>query len=207
MKSNALAKVLAVYTLNTSSDSAVAWAAVLRILELAKAKPAGEFLRELGSEFSRTESVSSTVRLELNTMRATAVALGKTQFAEILQPLADFLTGSSAETLAAIEERLAKAPPALARTKKSVSADPAVVSGYLKKLETALGDEVGFDELTIELETDSRLGAADYKGLAKSFTGRTVKSKKDALESIRSRQLNLLDARLKQSFNKGQTAA
>jgi hypothetical protein len=74
-------------------------------------------------------------------------------------------------------------------------------------LEQALGDDSGFEEVVSDLMADRNLSAADFKQLAKLFTGRLGRNKADAVEAIKARHRNLMDARAKQRFNAGQTAA
>ena len=208
MKCNTLSKILTDYAQSASPKSPTDWASIARILAFGKTKPSSEFLDGLVAEAAATEQAHNPqVRLELKAMRATAVALGKAPFAAALDRLAKFVVMTPVGLLPVIEERLKQPTSGSAKKSKHVSSDPQIASSYLKRLETALGDETGFDEIVIELESNPQLNTTDFKALAKSFTGRAAKSKKDAVESIRARQRNLLDARLKQQFNKGQTAA
>jgi hypothetical protein len=129
-----------------------------------------------------------------------------------LEELKLFVEQRSALSIEGIQAALAariKARPAKGTNTKrqSTSADPTIVPSYNKRLEEALGDEQGFEEVIAALEADQRLNANDFKKLAKAFAGRAGRNKGDALEIIRARHLNLLDARTKSQFNTGQTAA
>jgi len=70
-----------------------------------------------------------------------------------------------------------------------------VLRSYLKRLEEALGDEQGFEEVYQQLQADTRLKAPDLKKLAKSFVGKSGKSKIDALGLIYGRHNSLISAR------------
>lgn len=146
-------------------------------------------------------------------MQATANALGKAPFAAALEHLEQLAEQRSSVPAQAIERALAErssARPSRGKSRgkgRTASKDPSIVPAYNNRLEEALGDDSGFDEVMAQLEADTRLSAADIKKLAKLFTARSAKNQGDALELIRARHRNLMDARAKQRFNAGQTAA
>lgn len=214
MKSNALAKAIESYAKQSPQNNAHDWSALARVLASGKTKPISDFATELcGLASSLSEGASGLGALlpEMQVMRATATVLGKAPFAEAveyLERLAEQYPRITAEAIeASINERAAARAPTRQSARQTASRDPALVTGYNSRLEEALGDESGFDSVVTQLEADKRLAAADFKQLAKAFTGRATKNKGDALEAIRARQRNLMDARAKQRFNDGRTAA
>jgi hypothetical protein len=216
MKSNAFAKILESYAkVSPPPNSAEKWSALASIFASAKTKEVAEFVREL--QGIAIEPPAETHELgallpDIRPMQAVALALGKAPFADALEELKLFAEQRSALSIEGIQAALAariKVRPAKGTNTKrqSASADPTIVPSYNKRLEEALGDEQGFEEVIAALEADQRLNANDFKKLAKAFAGRAGRNKGDALEIIRARHLNLLDARTKSQFNAGQTAA
>jgi hypothetical protein len=144
-------------------------------------------------------------------MKAMAFALGKPPVVAALEEISGLVSRHPAVDVLALENALAeraRAQPGQARGRRLPQArDPSVVPSYERRLEEALGDDVGFGELIAQLEADGRLNAAEFKQLAKAFAGRAGRNKVDAIEAIKARHRNLMDARAKQRFNAGQTAA
>jgi hypothetical protein len=148
---------------------------------------------------------------EFRPMQATANALGKAPFAAALEHLRRFAEqhpSVAAQTIeAALNERAQALTQRSGGKRQTAGRDASIVPEYNRRLEEALGDEDGFAELLAQLEADKRLNASNLKQLAKLFTGNAERTKGDALEAIKARHRNLMDARAKQSFNAGQTAA
>ncbi len=195
-------------------NSADDWAKLANIFASAKTKEVGDFVRELLSlvvEPAGQAQGIGTLLPDIRPMQATAIALGKAPFAEALEQLTEFIeqrsTASAESIQTAVAERLKSQAVRGGGRRQSASQDPTLVPSYNKRLEEALGDEQGFDELMAALEADQRLKANDYKQLAKAFAGQAGRNKSDALEIIRTRHLNLLDGRTKAKFNAGKTAA
>jgi hypothetical protein len=212
MNSKALAKVLESYAKNSPLSSSRDWTALARVFAAGKTKPVADFIAELGGlaiDVPKGSLGLGALLPEIQTMQAIATALGKPPFAEALDHLKRAAELRPSITAEAIERALQARAPDRVRggARQKASRDPSLVPGYNSRLEEALGDESGFDSVMSQLEVDKRLTATDFKQLAKSFTGRAVKNKVDALEAIKARQRNLMDARAKQRFNAGQTAA
>jgi hypothetical protein len=64
----------------------------------------------------------------------------------------------------------------------------------VKRLEEALGDELRFESVYQQISKDERLKAADAKKLAKAFSGKSGKTKADALGLIYGRHKNMMSA-------------
>jgi hypothetical protein len=214
MKSNAFAKVLESYASKSPRNSSHQWLALARLFTSAKAKRVGDFCRELEDSAriaTREPQTISELAGEIPVMQAVAHALGKAPVAAALDEVKRFAErhpGVGVEELeSAVAEqlRLHKSKPRTSR--QPPTKDASIVPSYERRLEEALGDDLGFGELVSQLESDRRVSAADLKQLAKSFTGRAGKNKSDAIEAIKARHRNLMDARAKQRFNAGQTAA
>lgn len=90
-------------------------------------------------------------------------------------------------------------------SKKKV-ANEAVVQKYLSALETALGDDVGFNQVFRTLEQDPMVKSSEAISLAKQFAFATVKSRAAALKKISSRHQALMTSRAKSSATAGRIA-
>lgn len=148
---------------------------------------------------------------EIQVMQAAANALGKAPFAAALDQLKQLAERRPLIAAHAIERALAEqTPPQPTRStgrRRTADTDPSLVPAYHRRLEEALGDDIGFYDVMAQLEADKKLKATDLKQLSQLFTARRAQNKRDALELIRTRHRNLMDARAKQNFNSGQTAA
>lgn len=211
MKSSAFARTLTNYT-NTSQQSS--WSGLAKVFETGRSKPVADFIGELNGLAVRAAEGSPELRgllSEIPIMRATAEALGKAPFAEALQCLEHFVrqhpSASALAIQSALDARARSQPRRTSSRRPTTPRDPAILSGYNRRLEQALGDDSGFEEVVSDLMADRNLSAADFKQLAKLFTGRLGRNKADAVEAIKARHRNLMDARAKQRFNAGQTAA
>lgn len=191
------------------------WTGLASVLASAKNKEVADLCRDLQSlevEPQGEGRLIGQLQPEIISMQAMSVALGKAPLAEALNAITLLIEHSPALTVEGMQAALA-ARPKIQAAKASGSkragntTDPTVVPSYNKRLEEALGDEQGFDEIMAALEADRRLKATDFKQLAKTFTGQAGRNKVDALEIIRTRHLNLLDGRAKSNFNTGKTAA
>lgn len=216
MKSNALAKILESYAkASPPPSSADVWSKLASIFASAKTKEVADFVRDLQSLSGEPQVQAPGIEAllpDIRPMQATAIALGKAPFADALKHLKLFIEQRPALTVEGIQIALAEraktqSSKSAGSNRQPVSKDPTIVPSYNKRLEEALGDEQGFDEVMASLEADQRLKANDFKQLAKAFAGQAGRNKRDALEIIRARHLNLLDARTKSQFNTGQTAA
>lgn len=213
MKSSAFAKILESYATKTLLSSSQGWSALARMFHLAKSKTVQVFTRELIELAQRVPSGENNLGQladEIAPMQGMAIALGKAPIADALNEVAQLVSQCAATDAAALEAHLSEqmqAPQTKPGRKQAPARDASIVPSYERRLEEALGDEVGFAELIAQLEADRRLNAADFKQLAKAFSGRSGKSKVEALEAIKARHRNLMDARAKQRFNAGRTAA
>jgi len=214
MKANALAKILESYTKCSPPNNLQNWATLAQVFASAKTREVADFVTELrglaGDVCDGSQGLGALLP-EITSMQATAYALGKGQFADALGHLKELASSRPSLTAQAIQGALKdRTPPKPVRggTKRQAAAkDTSIVPGYNTRLEQALGDESGFSDLIAQLGADKRLSAGDFKLLAKMFAGRVAKSKADALEAINARHRNLMDARAKQNFNSGRTAA
>jgi hypothetical protein len=216
MKSNALAKILESYAkASPLPNSPEDWSALASLFASAKTKEVADFVRDLRSlavdPQTQTRGIGELLP-EIHAMQATAIALGKAPFADALEPLKDFIRQHPSVAVERIQTTLAQRVQSQSARggsgrRQPASKDPTIVPSYIKRLEEALGDERGFEEVMAAIEADQQLKAYHFKELAKVFTGQAGRNKKDALEIIKARHLNLLDAREKGKFNAGQTAA
>jgi hypothetical protein len=131
----------------------------------------------------------------LTAMAEAACIFAKSADAKDLRQFVAVIEGKREHSLDAF---LQQATEAL--IKRSTRSAPSGVSeevlrSYLKRLEEALGDEQGFEEVYQQLQADTRLKALDFKKLAKSFVGKSGKSKTDALGLIYGRHKSLISAR------------
>lgn len=214
MKANAFAKVLETYAdLCQPQNKRDDWAALADVFALGKTKPVGEFLDQLRPLVASADGQGPGIDAllpDLPLMQATATALGKKPFSDAIEELKAFIVqhpGLSARSIKELQEaRKTQNAPRRTNSRRTTS-DPTVLPTYNKRLEEALGDDKGFEEVFLALKADKRITASDLKNLAKMFTGNAARNKADALEAIKARHTNLLDARTKSQANAGQTAA
>jgi hypothetical protein len=214
MKANALAKILESYSKFSPPNNSHDWAVLAQVFASAKTKIVADFvteLRGLASDVSEGSQGLGALLPEITSMQATAYALGKEPIADALGHLKGLASSFPSLNAQALQGALKdKAPPKPVRggtKRQAATKDASIVPGYNSRLEEALGDESGFADLIAQLGADKRLSAGDFKQLAKMFAGRVAKNKGDAIEAINARHRNLMDARAKQSFNSGRTAA
>lgn len=146
---------------------------------------------------------------EARLLAAFAQAIGKAPIADALLALAATVEADSSLTIGALEASIASATAKgkAKAAKRTGPTDPAAIGAYLKRLEESLGDEQGFAEVLSDLENDKRLQVADYKFIAKTFSGAAGANKKKSIEAIERRNRLLIDARMKSETNAGKTAA
>lgn len=217
MDSKTFAKVLVEYAKRRPSNSSdfEAWKRIAIAFGSAKKE-------EVTAILSRAAAAKSTIPngdglypicQEARLLAAFAQSVGKAPLADALLALAATVEANPSLTIDCLEVVTTPAPAsakskAKAKASKSTEpTDPAVVGAYLKRLEESLGDEQGFAEVLADLEGDKRLQVADYKSIAKTFSGAAGTSKKKALDAIERRNRLLIDARMKSEMNAGKTAA
>jgi hypothetical protein len=217
MDSKAFAKVLAEYAKRrpTLSQDFDLWTRIAFAFGGAKKETVGSFLTRVSSAEVKASGGDALyqIRYEVAILAAFAQSLGKDSLADAFSSLARTIETNPSLTVEALEIFAAPVRAATTRrdqtkkTKVVEPADAAVIAVYLKRLDESLGDEQGFAEVLNALENDKRLKLADYKSLAKSFSGATGSSKKKALEAIERRNRLLIDARVRSEMNAGKTAA
>ena len=143
----------------------------------------------------------------LNLMVASACRFAKAGDAKDLKRFAAVIDGKKGEH---IDSFVAKATEALAPQPRRATAAPALTDNdlraYLKRLEEALGNEEGFEDVYLQVSKDARLKAPEAKKLARAFVGKSGRSKSDALGLIYERHKSLMGARYRAEATGGRLA-
>lgn len=131
----------------------------------------------------------------LSAMTETACIFAKADDAKDLRQFAAVIGEKREYSLDEFVQRATEALSQRPSRSTTSAASEEVLRSYLKKLEEALGDEQGFEEVYEQLRADARLKAPDTKKLAKSFVGKAGRSRADALALIYGRHKSLIGAR------------
>lgn len=126
--------------------------------------------------------------------------------ARVADALSQHRNSSIEELCSTVRTSLQARKPKPARSQKA-ELDTEAVGRYLRRLETALGDEAGFVEVYDALRSDKTIRAPEAKHLAREFARESATSKAKALTLIWGRHASLMQARAKGEATAGRTAA
>lgn len=154
---------------------------------------------DAGERFTTVESSS------LLTACAAMLHAHRQKSASTVQHFAERLRRFPEATLS----QIMAAPP---QAKKPLAAAPAgpvridVVETFLKRLETALGDDAGFTSVLAQLSEKSRVNDGELAVIAKRFTLHSTKTRAASLKKIQARHDSLMLGRAKTEATRGRVA-
>ena len=148
-----------------------------------------------GSKIASVVPVVTTLSTFVNALAKKDLNDGLDSFLVTLRAHSDSLVS------AFVAKAVSVAKPAVSQSKQkskskkvATDMDDRLVGDYVKRLESALGDDAKFESLLSELSADARIQQAEAVAIASQFYGRTAKStsRPKALERIRERQDKLM---------------
>ena len=206
------AEVLSVACDSSVADDLRAFAKIFGVRPKSNASVVFSALEKMDtSDLSGSQRMDKFAKV-VAAMNQAVTGIAKAGEAKDLKKLVDFVSAHRRLTLDGFVERAVetlKSPPAKKPTRKAPAPDlsDADIRCYVARLETALGDDRGFDEVYSELSKDKRLRAADAKKIAKAFSGKAGSSKADSLGRIFGRHSALMSARPKAEAIGGRLAS
>ena len=161
-----------------------------------------------------TETAYNSSKNESETFRSYrqfADRFAKPALQKDIAALNDALTKFSDQELSEIANLLKERTYKLTKSKKSKEKiDPALVleavNRHCRRLEEALGDDVGFQSVVADIERDQLIRVKELKQIAKNFAGSAGKDRAGALSKISSRHDALMSSRAKSAATAGRVA-
>ncbi len=185
----------------------------LAILEIAPAKTVADLAKKaIRADGARQPSARLVPLWSLHSFLKTCAKPAVLKDLEILLHSLDTWSTEPTLTPALEQVQAAYAKPAKrsgAASKAKPDAQPPrpeVMQSYVRRLEAALGDDVGFRSELARLEADKDLSAKEIAGIAKAFTLAPAKSRPAALKAIKARHQNLMTSRAKSAATAGRIA-
>lgn len=183
---------------------------VLSLLEIAPAKTVADVAKRIRVAGSQPRSTRFSILWSLHDfLKPIAKPAYTKDLADLLGALDTRADLHSLEGVAAaVRDAFSKAKPktAGAGASKAAGVRPDVVASHVRKLETALGDDLGFRSAMSALEVDKTVSSKEIIAIAKAFAFKAAKSRDAALKGIWGRHQNLMSSGAKSAATGGRIA-
>ncbi len=137
--------------------------------------------------------------------------LGKVSAVKSLDTFASALSKRKDEDFGnlveAVDLALAQKVQKSTSRRNTASLSDAEVGDYVQQLEAALGKDAVFDQTFHSIKADDNLKAQDAKNIARSFVGKSGRSKAEAFRLIYERHSSLVESRARAVATGGRSAA
>lgn len=191
-------------------NNAGAWKELAKVIEIKPAATVADICKHLKAAPPAPGQGIDNVIDGLRGLEALLKPYAKKALIDDLAKLADALAphrnasieGLSSAIMIAVQANKSKS----VRSQKA-ELNVGAIERHLRRLETALGDEAGFEEAFEALKNDKSIKAPEAKRLAREFAKGTAASKDKALKLIWGRHAALMLARAKGAATAGRTAA
>jgi len=218
VKANTFARKALRFADNLATTDGIRFADALRQLSMAL---------EMAGQTSVSQAVAGTkipslprsarkptiadARTALIEFRSSLSAQDKRSAARDFRALDDLISGHDSASVSALVAAVRQkfASKAQSNGKRKSSMDQALITDFIHRLETSLGDDEKFKSVFAELEANSAIGKPEAIAIARGFMGKmpSTASRRAALDRIYSRHAALMDFKAKRKAFGGRTAA
>lgn len=144
---------------------------------------------------------------ELSAMARLLRKAGAASASKDIEALSNALNMKRRSSLRALLDAIAQAPTKKSRAKAgAATVVEDVVKKHVRRLEQALGDDVGFNTAMADLEADPQVGKGEIAAIAKRFAFATATSRVAALKKIHARHDALMTSRARSAATAGRIA-
>jgi len=137
--------------------------------------------------------------------------LGKAREVNALDTFASALSKRKDEDFGqlveAVDRLLAQKAQKSTSRRNTASLSDTEVGAYVQQLEAALGKDKAFDQIFYSVKADHNLKTQDAKNIARSFVGKSGRSKAEAFRLIYERHSSLVESRARAVATGGRSAA